>query len=86
YVLDGEAQFYATVGILQHLSQANGNGVLPEMIVVGIENTNRFKDLIPSVDTKNPNSFIDFLSKELIPHMDKNYKTAPYKVLVGHSL
>lgn len=86
YVLDGEAQFYATVGILQHLSQANGNGVLPEMIVVGIENTNRFKDLIPSVDTKNPNPFIDFLSKELIPHMDKNYKTAPYKVLVGHSL
>lgn len=36
YLLDGEAHFYSTVGIIQQLSQANGNGVLPEMIVVAI--------------------------------------------------
>jgi len=39
YLLDGNAHFYSTVGIVQQLSQANANGILPEMIIVGIENT-----------------------------------------------
>lgn len=86
YLLDGEAHFYSTVGIIQQLSQANGNGVLPEIIVVGIENTNRHKDLVPSDNAVKPNPFVDFLSNELIPYIDRNYNTAPYKILVGHSL
>lgn len=86
YLLDGGAHFYSTVGIIQQLSQANGNGVLPEMIVVAIENTNRVRDFVPTNALDKPNPFIDFLSSELIPHIEKNYKTAPYKMLVGHSL
>lgn len=86
YLLDGDAHFYSTVGIIQQLSQANGNGVLPEMIVVAIENTNRSRDLIPSDDVTKLNPFVRFLSSELIPYIDKNYTTAPYKLLVGHSL
>jgi len=86
YLLDGSAHFYSTVGIIQQHSQANGNGTLPEMIVVAIENTNRVRDFVPSNNLDNPNPFIEFLSSELIPHIDKNYKTAPYKMLVGHSL
>ncbi len=86
YLLDGSAHFYSTVGIIQQHSQANGNGTLPEMIVVAIENTNRIRDFVPSNDLDKPNPFIDFLATELIPHIDTNYKTAPYKMLVGHSL
>ncbi len=86
YLLDGSAHFLSTVGIIQQLSQANGNGALPEMIVVAIENTNRIRDFVPSNDLNKPNPFIDFLSSELIPHIDRNYNTAPYKILVGHSL
>lgn len=86
YILDGEAHFFSTVGIIQQLSQANGNGVLPEMIVVGIENTNRVRDLVPSGKADKPNPFVNFLSHELISYMDSNYNTAPYRVLVGHSL
>jgi len=86
YLLDGDAHFFSTVGIIQQLSQSNGNGVLPEMIVVAIENTNRLRDLVPSNDLKKTNAFIDFLASELIPYIDKNYNTAPYKLLVGHSL
>ncbi len=86
YLLDGDAHFYSTVGIIQQMSQANGNGVLPEMIVVAIQNTNRTRDLVPSLDVNNPNPFIEFLETELIPFIDKHYKTAPYKMLVGHSL
>ncbi|WP_337872527.1 alpha/beta hydrolase-fold protein [Ignavibacterium sp.] len=90
YLLDGEVHFISTVGIVHQLSQANGNGVLPEMIVVGIENTNRLRDLTPVVlssnDLDKTNPFVNFLSSELIPYIEKNYKTAPYRLLVGHSL
>jgi predicted alpha/beta superfamily hydrolase len=90
YLLDGEAHFYSTVGIIQQLSQANGNGVLPEMIVVGIENTNRFRDLVPvypaSEKIEKANPFMNFLSAELMPYIEERYPTAPYKVIVGHSL
>lgn len=90
YVLDGEAHFFSTVGIIQHLSQANGNGILPEMIIVAIENTNRLRDFTPAMKKNDyeyqPNSFVKFLSDELIPYIDANYSTSPYKLLVGHSL
>jgi len=86
YVLDGDAHFYSTVGIVQQLSQANGNGILPEMIVVGIENTNRMRDLTPSLDPANRNPLLDFISMELMPYIEANYTAAPYKVLAGHSL
>lgn len=86
YLLDGDAHFFSTVGIIQQLSQANGNGVLPEMIVVAIENTNRLRDFVPSDDLTKTNPFVDFLSTELIPHIDTNYNTSPYRLLVGHSL
>src|SRR5450432_2400395 len=90
YVLDGDAHFLSTVGMIQQLSQANGNTILPEMIVVGIENTNRLRDLTPFLVTSDNNAkvnpFMNFLETELMPYVDKNYNTAPYKILVGHSL
>ncbi|MBL7769351.1 MAG: alpha/beta hydrolase [Flavipsychrobacter sp.] len=90
YLFDGEAHFYSTVGIIQQLSQANGNGVLPEMIVVAIENTNRFRDLVPAFPAaekiENASPFVKFLSTELMPYIEGRYPAAPYKVVVGHSL
>jgi len=78
------------VGIIQQLSQANGNGVLPEMIVVGIENTNRFRDLVPTAPPmttiEKANPVVRFLSGELMPYIEKNLPAAPYRVLAGHSL
>ena len=74
------------VGIVQQLSQANGNGILPEMIIVGIENTNRMRDLVPASGAGQKNPFVDFLTAELLPYIDSQYQTAPYRVLVGHSL
>ena len=43
--LDGDAHFPSVVGIIQQLSQVNGNTVFPEMIVVAIPNTDRTRDL-----------------------------------------
>src|SRR6478672_1871601 len=99
YLLDGDGHFPSVVGLIQQLSQVNGNSVLPEMIVVGIPNTNRTRDLTPThiksdqpmMDTNSSRNtgggeqFVSFIEHELIPHIDSAYPTAPYKILVGHS-
>ncbi|HLO82414.1 MAG TPA: alpha/beta hydrolase-fold protein [Chitinophagaceae bacterium] len=99
YLLDGDAHFASVVGLVQQLSQVNGNDVLPEMIIVGIPNTDRTRDLTPThIDSDLPamdsnssktsgggQNFIAFIEKELMPHIDSAYPTAPYRVLVGHS-
>lgn len=99
YVLDGDGHFYSVVGMIQQLSQVNGNTICPEMIVVGIPNTDRTRDLTPShVDADPPfmdsafsktsgggEQFASFIKNELIPHIDSLYPTEPYKMLIGHS-
>jgi hypothetical protein len=99
YLLDGDAHFSSVVGMIQQLSGVNGNTICPDMIVVGIPNTDRTRDLTPthsllypdgtkSKDLKSSGGgekFTAFLQKELIPHIDSLYPVAPYKMLVGHS-
>ena len=99
YLLDGDAHFYSVVGMIQQLSQVNGNTICPEMIVVGIPNTDRTRDLTPThVDADPPfmdsafsktsgggEQFVSFIEKELMPHIDSLYPTQPYKMLIGHS-
>jgi hypothetical protein len=91
YLLDGDALFYSVVGMIQQLS-SNGNSVFPEMIVVGIPNTDRTRDLTPTPDSNAAKTsgggeqFIAFIEKELIPYIDSTYPTSTYKTLIGHSL
>jgi uncharacterized protein len=90
YLLDGDAHFHSVTGLIQHLGTGiNNNFHIPEMIVVAIINTNRNRDLTPTPISDfgggNP-GFFTFLKTELIPHIDSAYRTAPYRILVGHSL
>jgi predicted alpha/beta superfamily hydrolase len=99
YLLDGDGHFESVVGMIQQLSQVNGNTVVPEMIVVGIPNTDRTRDLTPTKIISDPpmmdsnfskstgggENFTAFLEKELIPHIDSIYPTQPFRVLIGHS-
>lgn len=99
YVLDGDGHFSSVVGMIQQLSTINGNTMCPKMIVVGIPNTDRTRDLTPThVDADPPfmdsasaktsgggENFIGFIEKELMPHIEAKYPTAPYKMLIGHS-
>lgn len=99
YVLDGDSHFSSVVGMIQQLSTINGNMMCPKMIVVSIPNTDRTRDLTPThIDAYPPlmdstalkssgggENFISFLEKELMPHIEVNYPTAPYKMLIGHS-
>ncbi|MEQ1763811.1 MAG: alpha/beta hydrolase-fold protein [Pyrinomonadaceae bacterium] len=65
-------------------------GTMPEMILVGIQNTNRGRDLTPTKterqDSGGGDKFLDFIEQEVLPLVDKNYRTEPYRVFVGHSL
>lgn len=89
YLLDAETQFLHVSGIVEFLSR---NNEAPPMIVVGVANTNRTRDLTPptKVDTTLAGAgggdvFLKFLETELIPYVEKNFRTDPYKILVGHS-
>jgi len=72
---------------------------MPPLIVVGITNTDRTRDLTPThSDDKDsagketmPTSgggdrFFDFIHTELMPEIEKHYRTAPYRIFAGHSL
>lgn len=98
YLLDGESFFHSFTGIVDYLSNT---GKMPEMIVIGITNIDRMRDLTPShsvywsdgeKDEKalhtsgGGEKFISFIQNEVIPHIEANYPTAPYRMFVGHSL
>lgn len=99
YLLDGEDHFAYVTSLLRRLSEGFTH-VLPEMIVVGIHNTDRLRDLTPTHITRTATytdsnlfrstgggpAFLDFLEKELIPHVDSVYPTIPVRTFVGHSL
>lgn len=90
YVLDGDSYFHSVVALIQQLSLISRNNICPKMIVVGIPNTHRNRDLSPTKG-ELPNSggganFMSFIEKELIPHIDSKYPTKPYRIFIGHSL
>ncbi|NJM53261.1 MAG: hypothetical protein HC846_07625 [Blastocatellia bacterium] len=74
YMLDAHApQNLMMVGIVEQ--QAWGNQ-MPEMIVVGIQNTNRSHDLTPTDDGKGGRvgggeKFMQFIEQEVIPLVEK---------------
>ncbi len=99
YLLDASAHFHSVTGLVNQLSFVSGNTVMPEMIVVGILNTDRTRDLTPTHSTSSAfgqtpgmlknsgggDNFLAFIEKELMPYIDSTYPVAPYKMLVGHS-
>ncbi len=102
YLLDGDAHFHSVTGLLQILGTGvNGTYVVPEMIVVAIPNTkDRMRDMTPTRATAGFQGqpmpgletsggmpqFLGFIRDELIPAIERTYRTLPYRVFVGHSL
>jgi len=93
YLLDGDENFAQTVGIVRSLTESDR---IPPMLVVGIANTERIRDLTPPTQVEIENRFhpknggadifLRFISGELIPYVNGHYRTRQYKVLVGHSI
>jgi predicted alpha/beta superfamily hydrolase len=93
-LLDGYAFFKTAAGIIHFMSSdRNRNYFMPETIIVAIENVDRERDFtVTKLKTKRVNTmgggkkFLTFIEKELISYVDENYRTKPYRTLVGHSL
>ena len=86
-VLDGDYMFEAVSGSVDYLSYW---GDIPEAIIVGVNQINsRFDDCsvldnIDFIPISSSANFFDFISQELIPFFDKNYRTTIFKLAVGH--
>ena len=98
YMTDGNAHINHTGSTVEFLAR---NGRMSELVVVGITNTDRTRDLSPTHVTTTvgggntalqwPTSggsdkFIKFIETELIPEIEKSYRVQPYRILAGHSL
>ena len=96
YLLDGQSHFLHASGVTQFLSRV---GRMPEMIVVAVGNipgpngrTNNMTPLPTDPEaeaedgTGGGSDFLAFLRDELQPWVENQYRTAPFRVLVGHSL
>lgn len=91
YLMDGEMNFNS--GLIGGVRYAALMGKMPEFIIVGIKNTDRGKDIFPEVVTYRDGSkdggradqYLDFIREELVPHIDKAYRTEPFRVLYGTS-
>ncbi|MCC6245691.1 MAG: hypothetical protein IT353_22860 [Gemmatimonadaceae bacterium] len=54
---------------------------MPAQIVVGVEQGDRSADL-----ARREEAFTRFLTDELLPFLDREYRTVPFRTLIGHSL
>ena len=97
YLTDGPEHINEIGSTIDFLA---GMDRMPPLIVVGIANTDRTRDLTPTrADVKKrdgtiesqPTSgggdrFFDFIHDELMPEIEKRYRAAPYRIFAGHSL
>ncbi len=86
YVFDGDYLFETIAGNTDYYSYWED---IPESIVVGINQIDtRPDDLLYSEQNSLPietgSAFFEFVGKELIPFIEKNYKTEAFRVAVGH--
>mgnify|MGYP003671286657 CR=1 FL=1 len=85
-VFDGDYLFEAVAGNVDYYSYWED---MPQSIVVGVNQIGkRFDDCMYSEQNSLPiergAAFFEFIGMELIPYIEKTYRTGPFKVAVGH--
>lgn len=91
YILDGDYNFQYVAGLME--LEGGISERIPELILVAIsgKDSETYKqnckpNLSGIEDSGNADKMAEFIAKELIPHIDSEYKTNGYKILAGHSL
>lgn len=88
FVLDGESNFLHTAGSVSFLSS---RGEIPELIIAAVTSTVRIRDFTQTdwsshwIGGGGAKSFKSFLSDELIPEINKSFRTNGFRILSGHS-
>jgi predicted alpha/beta superfamily hydrolase len=88
YVLYGKDinNYFAEAVIISE--KLGSTGEIPPVIIVGVANTNRYRDNLPTEIKGRPDSggaanYLRFFEEELIPYVDKNYRTKNFRILAG---
>jgi uncharacterized protein len=82
FKLDGDkGNFLQAISAASYLLDMTENA--PDPIIIGIENTDRNRDMLPD---QKANNFIQFINNELIPFVNKNYRTNGFRIICGQSL
>jgi predicted alpha/beta superfamily hydrolase len=82
--LDGEADFATRMAASMHT-------INPDLLFVGVANTNRTRDMFPRKLHSRKNrggggdKFKEFINSELVPHIEANFPTNGYRILSGQS-
>jgi len=91
YLLDSEKNF--TIGI-EVLSFMMDNHFIPPHIIVGISNTDRFRDMTPVDTVMNKNifptrggadNFIKALESDIFPFLQKTFRLNSQRLVMGHN-
>ena len=102
YLMDGEIHSSLVSSEVEYLSNAYSVVPRMIVVATGNYNYDRMHDLTPTHFTSGTGAdtgknaatnttgggeqFLQFLGSEVMPYVEKTYKTAPYKVFSGHSL
>jgi uncharacterized protein len=88
-VLDPDSQFRYAVAATESLAATRR---IPPLIVVGVANVDRERDLGPpgiganaSSAARGADKTLAFIADELLPRIDATYRTHPYRAVSGHS-
>ncbi len=85
-LLDGDYLFEPFSGALSYGEYWDD---LPETIIVGINQRNSrmsdsYFDSSSGLPAKKGAAFFEFIGGELLPYIDKKYRTAPFRIIAGH--
>lgn len=102
YLLDGESFIMMAGGQVKYLSESykiipsmivvgikstdRFKDLTPTHTITGPDGKPDSSASSPFKTSGGGNQFLQFLREELIPYVEKNYPTAPYRILYGHSL
>jgi predicted alpha/beta superfamily hydrolase len=83
-----DAKFLAASGIITSLSDATWQ--IPRMIIVGVTNIQWQRDLTPvpiegRESCGGAKEFLSFVTQDLFPSIDSNYRTTDHRLYMGHS-
>jgi len=75
--------FAEAVSVLDNLGPT---GRIPDCLLVGIMNTDRYRDLLPETPEGKATgigNFTRFITEELFPFIENNYRTKDFRILIG---
>ncbi|MBC8153042.1 MAG: alpha/beta hydrolase [Bacteroidetes bacterium] len=92
YLLDGHAHLFHVGGLVNYMATL---GRMPKLLIVGIANTDRGRDMTPKpqqgIDKDFPSGggateFLAFINQEVKPFINSHFRTEPYEIVAGTSL